>query len=158
MFLSPVAMRYEESRDMPLLSSPCLLMENTILDRAPRYINLLCRAVSKTEQGTEGRKGGCILASHQCIPDKEEVSLAIVFTRPMNSIFPQGGQAAQLLSLMRAREAEGGWEKGGIVMSTLGKTPHHEFRHTVCPSAKSRTGLALLDTAAGLAAPCLLLY
>lgn len=62
---------------------------------------------------------------------------------------------------MRAGEAGGGWEKDGTVVSTLGRTPHHEFRHALCPSAKARTGLALFDSltdaAAGLAAPCLLL-
>lgn len=90
-----------------------------------------------------------------------EVSLAIVSTRPIRQHLLSGSLGAQLLSPMRAREAGGGWEKDGIAVSALGRTPHHKFRHNLCPSAKSRTSLALfespVDTAAGLAAPWLLL-
>lgn len=141
---------------MPTFSSPCLLLENTILDRATRYIYLFCRAVyqrQSSQQGKEGRKGDCILASHQCILDKVEVSLAIVSVRPIRQHLLSGAPSS---SAPFSYESQGGREDG-IAVPTLGKTPHHEFRYTLCPSAKFRTGLALfeslVDTAAGLAAP-----
>lgn len=136
MFLSPVAVYYKESRDMPCASiliplSPAGKHNSQQSHKVHKSVLQSC--VSKTEllRRHRGQKRRLHSSLTPMYPRQSGGFSGCCFYKTHEAASSlRGGLGAQLLSLVRARE-EGGWEKGGMVVSTLGRTPHHEFRHTL---------------------------